>query len=78
MLNYLLSCCGTPSFGAYPPWQSARSDFRVCRKLRDNEKRRCTMGDKGKKDKDKGQKQKTSKQDQKAKKKEEKQPKKIP
>jgi hypothetical protein len=33
-------------------------------KMRDNRNRRCTMGDKGKKDKDKGRKQKISKQEQ--------------
>jgi hypothetical protein len=51
-------------------------------KMRDNRKRgtqcqikarRCTMGDKGKKDKDKGRKQKINKQEQKAKEKIEKQ-----
>jgi len=35
--------------------------------MRDNEKRRCAMGDKGKKDKGKGRKQKINKQEQKAK-----------
>jgi hypothetical protein len=36
-------------------------------KTRDNRKKRCAMGDKGKKDKDKGRKQKINKQEQKAK-----------
>jgi len=35
--------------------------------MRDNRERRCTMGDKGKKDKDKGRKQKINKQEQKSK-----------
>jgi hypothetical protein len=39
--------------------------------------RRCTMGDKGKKDKDKGQKQKKIKKDQEAKKKKDKQTKPV-
>ncbi len=43
-------------------------------KIRENEKRRYAMGDKGKKDKDKDRKQKVNKQEQKAKKKSEKQP----
>ncbi len=48
------------------------------KKIRDNEKRRYAMGDKGKKDKNKGQKQKAKKQEQKAKKKLEKQPRRTP
>ncbi len=36
-------------------------------KMRDNRKKGCTMGDKGKKDKDKGRKQKINKQEQKEK-----------
>lgn len=47
-------------------------------KMRDNGKRRCAMGDKGKKDKDKGRKQKINKQDQKTKEKIAKQPKRTP
>ncbi len=48
------------------------------KKTRDNGKRRCAMGDKGKKDKDKSQKQKMNKQEQKAKWQLEKQVKRIP
>jgi hypothetical protein len=44
------------------------------KKIMDNEKRRCAMGDKGKKDKDKSQKQKTKKREQEAIKKREKEP----
>ena len=47
-------------------------------KMGDNGKRRCAMGDKGKKDKDKGRKQKISKQEQKAKEKQAKQPRRTP
>jgi len=47
-------------------------------KMRDNGKRRYTMGDKGKKDKDKVRKQKISKQEQKAKGKLAKQPRRTP
>ena len=47
-------------------------------KIRDNRKRRCAMGDKGKKDKDKSQKQKMNKQEQKAKRELEKQQKRTP
>jgi hypothetical protein len=47
-------------------------------KMRDNGKRRCAMGDKGKKDKDKSQKQKMNKQEQKAKRELEKQQKRTP
>jgi hypothetical protein len=42
---------------------------------RSNWKGRCTVGDKGKKDKDKGQKQKTGQKTQEAKKKQDQQPK---
>jgi hypothetical protein len=44
----------------------------------DNRIRRCTMGDKGKKDKAKDQKQKVTKQQQKTKKNADKQPKRTP
>jgi hypothetical protein len=46
--------------------------------MRDNGKRRYTMGDKGKKDKDKGRKQKINKQEQKEKGKIAKQPRRTP
>jgi len=47
----------------------------LAEEMRDNRKKRCKMGDKGKKDKDKGRKQKINKQEQKAKEKIAKQPK---
>ena len=46
--------------------------------MRNNGKRRYTMGDKGKKDKDKGRKQKMNKQEQKAKEKLAKEPRRTP
>jgi hypothetical protein len=46
--------------------------------MKDNRKRRCVMGDKGKKDKTKSQKQKTKKEEQKTKKKQDKQTSEIP
>lgn len=74
----------TVNFGAIPDKRLAPAARRVhyelarTRGLVDNGRRRCLMGDRGKKDKDKGQKQHAAKGKQEEKRKLDKQPKRNP